>query len=113
MTQQPLLLEDVPRRRRKAINVPRTSVLAGQAVNKDARVSRILGELVSLEDADHPTSHELASAWTWPDAPSLAQLLEVRRGLSDALAAGLVEHAGERKCSISGRRCKTWRLRQR
>jgi hypothetical protein len=63
-----------------------------------------------------PTSAELAAQddmWagdimrTWD-----AQLLLIRRGLSDLQAAGVVEAVpqGQRRCRMTGRRCEVWRV---
>lgn len=110
---QPSLLTDIDQRDRKRINVPRTSVEAGRAVNRDARMNRVLDALSDW--VDEPTSAELAS-WFFQhyvERPTTDQVLYVRRGLSDLLAAGYVEHGPARKCAVSGKKCLTWRVRSR
>ena len=59
-----------------------------------------------------PTSAELAASMAdrfGPDDYIEARLF-VRRGLSDLKACGAVEHGPERKCRVTGERCKTWRV---
>ncbi len=125
MTQLDLLAEPL-RRPRKRVSVPRTSVLAGQAVNRDGRAFFIVEFLRQVNhEGIEPTSAEIAQdahyggdhsmEFDMEDlAPApLAFLLHVRRGLSDALARGFVEHAPSRKCAVSGKTCVTWRLRSR
>jgi len=96
-------------REKKAVNVPRTSVLAYQERNRTGRVDYVLQAITHLTAA--ATSAELCSQ-SFGDTRTDG-LLYIRRGLSDALALGLVEHAGQRVCRVSGRTCITWRLRQR
>jgi hypothetical protein len=60
-----------------------------------------------------PTAAELA-AWDEESRGAglldwTAQVLHVRRGISDLQSAGLVEPNG-RKRDLSGRRCETWRV---
>ncbi len=120
---QPDLFTDAPRRRRKAVNVPATSVLAYQEQPRDARVQRSIDwtEAHYRAVGVWPTSAELAQSVyeqkagtdAWFNRAPLEYLLEVRRGLSDALALGLVEHAPARKCAVSGRTCLTWRVKLR
>lgn len=116
---QPSLLFDLPASRpRKRGQVTRTSVEAGRAVNRDGRVNDVLTELgaYGIEYCHAPTSAELAGFKQFGGRAKLSGLgvlLTVRRGLSDALAAGFVEHAGERTCAVSGRTCVTWKVRTR
>lgn len=107
MTQQMLFSQDAPRRRKKAVNVPRTSVLAYQEQPRDTRVQHVLEMLPDRS----VTSAELAKMRYW--TATTDDVLYIRRGLSDALALGLVEHAPARKCAVSGRTCLTWRVRTR
>lgn len=74
---------------------------------------RAAAMVVALMDApDLPTSAELARWMADEDGIRLTtdHLLSVRRGLSDALKLGLVKHAGERRCAVTGRLCVTWRV---
>ena len=111
MIQQPSLFTDTPSRPRKRGHVPRTSVLAALEVDRASRASRVLERLRGwgMGGRGWPTSAELA-AWISGDSrPSTDAVLFARRGLSDLLADGLVAHAGQRTCSVSGRSCLTWR----
>src|SRR5690606_14428034 len=98
---------------RKPGHVPRSSVLAYQERPRDARAAAMV--LALMDAPDLPTSAELARWMADEDGIQLTtdHLLSVRRGLSDALKAGLVEHAGERTCAVSGRQCVLWRVRGR
>jgi hypothetical protein len=95
-------------RRRKAGRVPVTSAVAYQAAHPQTRMTKVLSMLTFV---DAPvTSAELSSrfsGWQWP---TMEYTLYVRRGLSDALSAGLVEHAGKRLCAVSGTLALTWRV---
>lgn len=106
---QPDLFSDAVSRPRKRGHVPRTSVLAYRERPRDARASAVTGAL--SEYAVPVTSAELALDLCAEDGVryDLSRLLATRRGLSDALALGLVEHAGERTCAVSGRKCVVWR----
>jgi hypothetical protein len=101
-------------RRKKAGRVPVTSALAYQAAHPNERASAVTFEAESYwhEHSQFPTSAELAD-WHARGHGMLGDLtitLWIRRGLSDALAAGLVEHAGKRKCAVSGTLALTWRV---
>lgn len=119
---QPFLFDPPPdtARPHKAVNVPRTSVLAYQERPRDARAAEAVRVLAWCYErtGQLPTSAELAS-WVSGGgvqaqfASALEQRMWYRRGLSDALKLGLVEHAGTRKCAVSGRQCVTWRVRTR
>lgn len=119
---QPDLFADVPRPK-KAGRVTATSVLAYQSRPRDARVTTALGAIDRIDQHfDAPaTSAELALFYhqrqsldfAWDRQAPLGTLLEIRRGLSDALALGLVEHAGQRVCAVSGKKCLTWKVRTR
>jgi hypothetical protein len=117
-------------RPRKAGHVRETSVLATQALSAhlEGRAAETLQELKSwqLIEGDAPTSGELAMRFhrirrtlagvCHTDRPEwMADLLFIRRGLSDAQTRGVVEavRGGKRKCRVTGRICTTWRLRQR
>lgn len=121
MTQPGLFSSSPVPRTRKAGHVPRSSVIAGQQVNRDGRAHAVVEWLTQLERYMNrsPTSAELAR-YRWIDQGhrgpvGLECVLFTRRGLSDALARGFVEHVphGERKCAVSGKTCVTWRLRTR
>jgi hypothetical protein len=117
-----------PVRPRKRGRVTASSVEAYRERPRDARVGSVVGWLggyhwqyvhcpSSTTPNYPPTSAEL-SKWVWKlderrTPMSTDCLLTVRRGLSDALALGLVSHAGERTCSVSGRKCVTWAVRSR
>lgn len=106
-------------RDKKAVNVPRTSVLAYQERGRAGRVGDALTFIQQVVAKTHqaPTSAEVAEDYNshspTPGFTRPYSVLHIRRGLSDALAAGLVEHAPARKCTVSGRTCVAWRLRQR
>lgn len=96
--------------------VVRTSVLAYQAHGGfKGRKKAIFNELLSLPPWTEapPTSAELAQFMHWElgDVPLewTARLLFVRRGLSDLLACGAVEHGPSRPCKVTGETCVTWR----
>jgi hypothetical protein len=109
---QPSLWDAEPVRPRKRGRVTRSSVLAYQERDRRGRVAYVLSWLDARAFAgEQPTSAELA-AWAYPH-DGLEGLLTARRALSDALALGLVSHAGERTCSVSGRKCVTWAVRSR
>jgi hypothetical protein len=105
-----------PSRPRKRGHVERTSVLAYRERPRDQRVADMVTFLGwhYARIGTHPTSAEL-SQWVTAGgcqarfASPLEQRMWFRRGLSDALAAGLVAHAGQRECAVSGRTCLTWR----
>ena len=101
---------------RKPGHVTRSSVLAYQERPRDARAAAVVDALSRYWVVGIPaTSAELAVEMYGrrERTPPVELLLYVRRGLSDALKLGLVEHAGERKCAVSGRQCVTWRVRGR
>ena len=117
MSQQPDLFGAAPdtARPHKAVNVPRTSVLAYQEQKPTERATAVTAWLSACGQV--PTSAELAQ-WRWTTQGhrgdvGLDCLLYTRRGLSDARKLGLVEHAGQRKCAMSGRQCVLWRVRTR
>lgn len=111
------LLRDVETREKKAVNVPRTSVEAYQRTHKHTRMADVtlwLSEHIKTRQ-QYPTSAELARLWG--PAPywdgKYIPILYVRRGLSDALQKGLVEHAGKRTCTVAGSSALTWKVRSR
>lgn len=110
---QPSLLDLPQQRPRKAGHVPRTSVLAFMDQPRDARVMVVLRQLQRFVTSRGccPTSAELVHLDV--QGCSDRALLYFRRGLSDALRLGLAEHAGTRKCTVSGRTCLTWAVRSR
>lgn len=115
MSQQPDLFGQAPdtSRPHKAGRVVRTSVAAYLERPRNERAAAVVR---ALEWVGGPsTSAELAKDMCDEDGVryELSRLLAVRRGLSDARKLGLVEHAGARKCAISGRVCKTWKVRTR
>jgi hypothetical protein len=102
-------------------HVPRTSVLAARATNRDARIASVVLWLEQYTNCygEPPTSAELAD-WQWGrqreyGRASMVFTLFVRRGLSDARRIGIVEHVlnGSRICAVTNRPCVTWRLRSR
>ena len=95
--------------------VVRTSILAHQAHGGFTGRKQLVFEALRSYDARFlPTSAELANALpAQPDADRTAMLLLARRGLSDLLSAGYVEHGPMRKCIVSGEMCVTWLLRTR
>lgn len=114
-----------PARRRKRGHVRETSVLAKQAESArlEGRAAETLHHLQLwwLAEDDAPTSAELArwyhrhhhAAGVLPEWT--ADLLFIRRGISDLQTRGVVEAVphGKRTCAVTGRTCTTWRIRQR
>lgn len=109
MTQASLFDAPLPRETKRG-RVPRSSVLAYRERPRSQRAAWVTAALTEWAGRDDmpPTSAEL-SANLFGERDDL-WTLQVRRGLSDALALGLVEHAGERPCAVSGRTCVTWRV---
>jgi hypothetical protein len=108
MIQQPSLFTDTPSRPRKRGHVPRSSVLAYRERPRDQRVARVLECIANTTSwVRYLTSAELA--WEMFGRTDTDAVLYVRRGLSDALRDGLVAHAGQRECAVSGRTCLLWR----
>jgi hypothetical protein len=62
---------------------------------------------------DSPTSAELAKNESPTRMMTTDELLYVRRGLSDLQTHGLVETVEKRRCTVTGRTCRTWRVTQR
>lgn len=111
MSSQPSLWDRPVGRPTKTVNVPTSSVEAWRALperEKNRRTSYVV-ELVR----SHPglTSKELACVGN--DSRTTDYVLWVRRGLSDALAKGLVEHAGKRICTVAGTMAICWKVRSR
>lgn len=110
---QPTLLDDLPvRRPTKPGHVPASSVEAYQRRPRDQRIQDAVNAVERWPDS---TSAELAHERTnhyWA-GPSTDDKLYVRRGLSDALARGLVEHAGKRICTVAGTTAVTWKVKTR
>lgn len=106
---QPSLLSDISRRARKHGRVTATSVEAYRQVDAKGR-SRAVLEMVTDWQAsgESGTSAELAGYWATTD-----EVLYVRRGLSDLLKLGAVEHGPSRTCRISGKTCLTWIVKHR
>jgi hypothetical protein len=126
MTQADLFTETPTPRQKKRGHVPRSSVAAYMERPRNKRVTDVLMALDETRvcsgfgDFRYPsTSAELLSMPPFLDAldddgrNETDILLYVRRGLSDALALGLVSHAGERTCAVSGRKCITWAIKGR
>lgn len=109
-------LTEPPLRRRH--HVQATSVQAYRQLDSHGRMASAVGWLIEMTKWWRaPTSAELAG-WRWRDAgfsgePSTTCLLYIRAGLSDAKRQGLVEHAGKRRCSVSGKVSLTWRVKTR
>jgi hypothetical protein len=110
MTQADLFTETPTPRQKKRGHVPRSSVAAYREHDRGGRVDAVVAWLGAQRGP--VTSAELAERMALGPA-SLETVLNVRRGLSDAQKLGLVSHSGERKCSISGRKCVTWAVRSR
>ena len=112
---QPDLFAGAPRPR-KAVNVPRTSVAAYRERPRDQRVADVMEFLFRAAKFDGRTPLTSAELCEWAYGVTQVTtdcLLYVRRGLSDALRLGLVEHAGTRTCGVSGRACVTWAVVKR
>ena len=118
MTQADLFPDPSPVRARRRSQVPASSVEAYQRTHADGRVAAVFAWLQEMVRGQaEPTSAELAR-WRWRSQGyrgpvSTDCVLYVRRGLSDALAKGLVEHAGKRTCSVAGTSAITWKVRTR
>jgi len=110
---------------RKRGFVPASSVEAyRERANPAARMASVVA-LLSMhirECGNQPTSAELAHTryeqvhgiFTVVHLkPPLELVLWVRRGLSDALAHGLVEHSEKRNCAIAGSLAVTWKVKSR
>jgi hypothetical protein len=110
MTQADLFTETPTPRQKKRGHVPRSSVAAYREHDRGGRVDAVVAWLGAQRAP--VTSAELAERMSLGPT-SLETTMNVRRGLSDALALGLVSHAGERKCAVSGRKCVTWAVRSR
>ena len=110
MTQAGLFDGAVARPKKRGA-VPRSSVLAYRDVDRESRGAKVLERLCgwAASGSGWPTSAELA-AWLSGGHPDTDTILFVRRGLSDLLSDGLVEHGEMRPCSETGRRCLTWRV---
>lgn len=108
MTQGSLLDLHTPRQKKRG-HVHASSVAAYLERPRDGRVADVVRIL-----AQHPnvTGAELAEHYydTGFHVIDIDELWHVRRGLSDALAMGAVEHAGKRKCRCIGRVSLTWRV---
>jgi len=104
MTQLSLLNQPELRAKKRG-HVPRTSVLAYQDAQPHTRAAEVLAAVIRFTAViGYPlTSAELAET-------AERDLLFIRRGLSDLLADGAVEHAAPRKCRVSQRLCLTWRI---
>lgn len=110
------LLDSVPsaESKHRRINVPRSSVEAYQRTHAHSRMAIVANwlELFVANWRKHPTSAELSdfANGSLGCMSYEMHLLYVRRGLSDALANGLVEHAGKRKCMVAGTLAVTWKV---
>jgi hypothetical protein len=109
---------------RKRGFVPASSVEAYQRQSPDLRAARVTYWLARMAEPymkPNPTSAEMSQwvdvmRYTLPhDVPlkGLELTLFIRRGLSDAKARGLVEHAGKRHCTVANTLAITWRVRSR
>ncbi len=107
---QPSLLDDLPERKpRKRGRVTKTSVAAFRATPRTGRAAAVV-EWLARHEGDWTAAEVVSSATRqW----STDALLYVRRGLSDALAKGLVERGPARECRIQGNRVVTWRIAHR
>src|SRR5688572_9615276 len=87
---------------RKRGFVPASSVEAWRA--KGEKALRIANALWWVENYPNETAAELVKGFSFMDPIDpgwLAVLMDFRRGLSDAKARGLVEHAGKRPCTVA------------
>lgn len=112
------LFDDLePPRRKKSGHVPATSVEAYRKLNRSGRSSVVLSWLREYRGryGGDPTSAELADYVNGSLGVMSIDLhiLYVRRGLSDLLKIGAVEHGPSRRCRVSGKTCLTWRLKGR
>ena len=64
------------------------------------------------ETQDSPTALELL-AWARVKGETLFDVNSMRPRLTALVGDGLVESAGKRRCSVSGKTVHTWRVRQR
>lgn len=107
------LLAGVQREERQRKHVERTSVIAAHEIGKVLeRRQRRAFEAVRRWPGH--TSGELATGCGQWSASNDA-VLEMRIGLSMLRKRGFVEHVpkGNRTCQRSGKKCVTWRVRQR
>lgn len=116
----------VPRRHRRVRDTSVASYAVGREkfTGRQADVLRWLAAYWNLHQ-ESPTSAELDDAMyqrafdpgcrdEWLRSVSADyRLLWVRRGLSDLQTHGLVETVEKRKCAVTDRLCRTWRVRQR
>lgn len=117
MTQPSLLDLPVPKRHKTTRQTSRAAYAHGREhfTGRRADVLRHLSAWWNRFQLS-PTSAELAM-WTRGDYPALdwtAHLLRIRRGLSDLMLTGIIEHVpqGQRACDVSGELCETWRVRE-
>lgn len=112
MDAQPGLFDGHAPRQRKRVNVPSTSVAAYLERPRDGRVAAVVR---ALESWPGRTSMELAEQFYGDPHAKIdtERVWYIRRGLSDALAQGLVEHAGKRACRCIGRVSLTWKVTSR
>lgn len=107
-----------PVREKKRGRVPRTSVVMAQALHDGGYLEHREREMLHAltgwtcvhASGFMPTSAELAAYHGGVLMPTTDDKLYVRRGLSALLAKGAVEHAGERVCVVTKRRCVCWRV---
>jgi hypothetical protein len=116
MTQLSLDFTLSPPRVTKRVSVPATSGRAYREKREQigARGDRVLAYLrcSTIAQGAAPTSAEVAGYEMSQFHPAWeAHKLYVRRGLSDLLAAGWVQHGPARPCRVGGMTCVTWRLR--
>lgn len=89
--------------------VPDTSKAAHREAVAEGRIGKrsemVLAALIHRGGA---TSAELAG-----EGATLERVLFIRRGLSDLLAQGLVCKGEDRRCTVTGRTCNTWKVASR
>ncbi len=94
--------------------VIRTSVLAWEAHGGFTGRKKAVMDTLNIysESGLAPTSGEMAAGHysTFGPRDWTACLLFVRRGLSDLLACGAVEHGPSRLCGTTNEHCVTWRI---
>jgi hypothetical protein len=119
---QPMLIETPPRRVRRRVrdtSIQQYAEARDRLKGRQADVLRWLAHWWNAKQTS-PTSAELV-AWLGREdrdgsiisRDRTADLLYVRRGLSDLQTHGLVETVEKRICAVTGRMCRTWRVKSR
>ncbi len=108
---------------KRSSGVVSTSVEAYRATDKHGRAAVVVRLMALWTEVcyGHTTEHTAQEIYDFAayreeaiaKGDRTAGLQRVRCGLSDAKELGLVEHAGKRQCSVSGKTVVTWKLRTR